>query len=135
LRACTHSSCSALFSLRVVWSFSVLVCTCSSLFFFFFQAEDGIRDRNVTGVQTCALPISGRTTGAALHDDTWSDPSSGRNSPLGHDHHRDGRARSGKRLLGTRTGSHPAAVPQAHVGRGTLGSARPSPDGGQGAFE
>src|SRR5699024_7379432 len=27
-------------------------------FIFFFQAEDGIRDRNVTGVQTCALPIS-----------------------------------------------------------------------------
>src|SRR5699024_1817313 len=27
-------------------------------FVFFFQAEDGIRDRNVTGVQTCALPIS-----------------------------------------------------------------------------
>src|SRR5207248_8426697 len=26
--------------------------------FFFFQAEDGIRDRTVTGVQTCALPIS-----------------------------------------------------------------------------
>src|SRR6266540_3428598 len=25
--------------------------------FFFFQAEDGIRDRDVTGVQTCALPI------------------------------------------------------------------------------
>src|SRR5439155_18598366 len=28
------------------------------LFFFFFQAEDGIRDGHVTGVQTCALPIS-----------------------------------------------------------------------------
>src|SRR2546422_4557192 len=28
------------------------------LFFFFFQAEDGIRDVAVTGVQTCALPIS-----------------------------------------------------------------------------
>src|SRR3712207_6975503 len=28
------------------------------LFFFFFQAEDGIRDIGVTGVQTCALPIS-----------------------------------------------------------------------------
>src|SRR5437868_8795159 len=27
------------------------------MLFFFFQAEDGIRDRNVTGVQTCALPI------------------------------------------------------------------------------
>src|SRR2546430_2873892 len=31
----------------------VLVCH----FFFFFQAEDGIRDLTVTGVQTCALPI------------------------------------------------------------------------------
>src|SRR5437867_4690978 len=30
-------------------------------FFFFFQAEDGIRDRTVTGVQTCALPICGVT--------------------------------------------------------------------------
>src|SRR5215475_4480087 len=28
------------------------------IFFFFFQAEDGIRDFHVTGVQTCALPIS-----------------------------------------------------------------------------
>src|SRR3712207_8176073 len=28
-----------------------------SVFFFFFQAEDGIRDIGVTGVQTCALPI------------------------------------------------------------------------------
>src|SRR5256885_11237999 len=29
----------------------------SQLVFFFFQAEDGIRDYKVTGVQTCALPI------------------------------------------------------------------------------
>src|SRR3989441_3941982 len=29
-----------------------------SYVFFFFQAEDGIRDKLVTGVQTCALPIS-----------------------------------------------------------------------------
>src|SRR5207237_1863000 len=29
-----------------------------TLLFFFFQAEDGIRDSSVTGVQTCALPIS-----------------------------------------------------------------------------
>src|SRR2546430_4257173 len=34
------------------------------LVFFFFQAEDGIRDLTVTGVQTCALPISGRAAGA-----------------------------------------------------------------------
>src|SRR5699024_11855073 len=31
----------------------------------FFQAEDGIRDRNVTGVQTCALPISAAGSGLA----------------------------------------------------------------------
>src|SRR3989441_2372722 len=31
-------------------------------FFFFFQAEDGIRDKLVTGVQTCALPISDSRT-------------------------------------------------------------------------
>src|SRR5437870_13804199 len=30
----------------------------SDALFFFFQAEDGIRDGHVTGVQTCALPIS-----------------------------------------------------------------------------
>src|SRR5256884_9242248 len=38
------------------------------LFFFFFQAEDGIRDVAVTGVQTCALPICGdiRLTEAGL---------------------------------------------------------------------
>src|SRR2546425_4873688 len=42
------------------------VCCCISrqlciclFFFFFFQAEDGIRDKLVTGVQTCALPICG----------------------------------------------------------------------------
>src|SRR5689334_23821547 len=31
---------------------------CFLIVFFFFQAEDGIRDGTVTGVQTCALPIS-----------------------------------------------------------------------------
>src|SRR5437016_14195221 len=34
------------------------VCMGQLLSFFFFQAEDGIRDWSVTGVQTCALPIS-----------------------------------------------------------------------------
>src|SRR5215468_4998095 len=45
-----------------------------NFFFFFFQAEDGIRDRDVTGVQTCALPIcqkddvmnSGQESGQSL---------------------------------------------------------------------
>src|SRR5215475_13464554 len=35
------------------------------IFFFFFQAEDGIRDFHVTGVQTCALPISPARANAA----------------------------------------------------------------------
>src|SRR6266404_3125852 len=35
-------------------------------FFFFFQAEDGIRDKLVTGVQTCALPISALRSGPAV---------------------------------------------------------------------
>src|SRR2546430_8982982 len=34
------------------------ICLLMRFFFFFFQAEDGIRDLTVTGVQTCALPIS-----------------------------------------------------------------------------
>src|SRR5690606_39591367 len=34
------------------------------LFVFFFQAEDGIRDFHVTGVQTCALPILAMNTAA-----------------------------------------------------------------------
>src|SRR5258706_4927497 len=39
----------------------------SCLFFFFFQAEDGIRDWSVTGVQTCALPIYVRRGVADVH--------------------------------------------------------------------
>src|SRR5260221_9675970 len=38
------------------------------LFYFFFQAEDGIRDHCVTGVQTCALPISTTVTGFVFDD-------------------------------------------------------------------
>src|SRR2546422_11744419 len=41
-----------------MWMRVVLIVSCVS--FFFFQAEDGIRDVAVTGVQTCALPIAWR---------------------------------------------------------------------------
>ena len=37
------------------------------LSYFFFQAEDGIRDTSVTGVQTCALPISSVAAGTLQH--------------------------------------------------------------------
>src|SRR5687767_15600704 len=40
------------------------------LIFFFFQAEDGIRDKLVTGVQTCALPICINMTGTGLDGGT-----------------------------------------------------------------
>src|SRR2546430_7940654 len=60
------------------WRMAVRVLT-PSFIFFFFQAEDGIRDLTVTGVQTCALPISGRpgsrTSGAT--------PPVARDSPCG----------------------------------------------------
>src|SRR5688572_31217544 len=42
------------------------------IFFFFFQAEDGIRDLTVTGVQTCALPISARASGTMGRSSTGS---------------------------------------------------------------
>src|SRR5690625_5358895 len=49
--------------------YSVLVhaflCRFQSTLIFFFQAEDGIRDGHVTGVQTCALPISAAVGAAA----------------------------------------------------------------------
>src|SRR5690625_6192757 len=38
------------------------------LIFFLFQAEDGIRDGHVTGVQTCALPIYGEILMKELHN-------------------------------------------------------------------
>src|SRR5438874_8436248 len=40
-----------------VHSFLIYTLSFAFIFFFFFQAEDGIRDLYVTGVQTCALPI------------------------------------------------------------------------------
>src|SRR2546426_3009107 len=59
--------------------------------FFFFQAEDGIRDYKVTGVQTCALPISNGShsepTSRRLHSNSnlamknlrqfWTNPGAG----------------------------------------------------------
>src|SRR5207253_1231270 len=59
------------------------------LLFFFFQAEDGIRDGHVTGVQTCALPISDRqtsksqtTTGRSACDGSTADSADRGSSPV-----------------------------------------------------
>src|SRR2546430_1651860 len=46
-----------LFRIRMSRNFGMKMLTMTNLSTFFFQAEDGIRDLTVTGVQTCALPI------------------------------------------------------------------------------
>src|SRR3712207_6859232 len=48
--------------IKIVFSSISSVLSYKMFSFFFFQAEDGIRDIGVTGVQTCALPISRRVT-------------------------------------------------------------------------
>src|SRR6266850_2368526 len=48
------------------------------MFYFFFQAEDGIRDYKVTGVQTCALPISHRRSQKAHCVEAFTDIGGGR---------------------------------------------------------
>src|SRR2546430_2815448 len=56
-----------------VWHVCLVVCA-TRCFFFFFQAEDGIRDLTVTGVQTCALPISVERTAANRIQIVTTDP-------------------------------------------------------------
>src|SRR5256885_12348218 len=52
------------------WTNSLFVIACVAArrrcIFFFFQAEDGIRDYKVTGVQTCALPILSKPSDQSL---------------------------------------------------------------------
>src|SRR5258706_8379200 len=53
--------------------FSILLLPFCTFFFFFFQAEDGIRDWSVTGVQTCAFFFSSRRRHTRLVSDWSSD--------------------------------------------------------------
>src|SRR5437773_3725381 len=71
-------------------------------FFFFFQAEDGIRDRDVTGVQTCALPISPRGTGPGSRSAAARPPRRARTRPAGG-------AAAGRRGPGAGPGRGPSA--------------------------
>src|SRR5688572_31359927 len=85
--------------------------------FFFFQAEDGIRDLTVTGVQTCALPISARyrrqrarrtadesaegqsVLGGAARRDRESEPDAAERLPAGVRRRQIGRASCRERVL------------------------------------
>src|SRR5205807_4062941 len=88
---------------------------------FFFQAEDGIRDYKVTGVQTCALPISVEAPEALHHpcallrhdahtlDDEGHDHAENKNpGPVarqrGNDRGNDGECRSEERRVGKECG-------------------------------
>src|SRR5207245_6681044 len=53
---------------------------------FFFQAEDGIRDATVTGVQTCALPISSSSSSALQCPSEWHQVSATVPAPATDDH-------------------------------------------------
>src|SRR5438309_8770794 len=55
---CVFSLSVCIFSYFFFFFFCLFLFFVFFFFFFFFQAEDGIRDGTVTGVQTCALPIS-----------------------------------------------------------------------------
>src|SRR6266496_4306986 len=87
---------------------------CYFLYFFFFQAEDGIRDLYVTGVQTCALPIARRAPGTRR-------PRRGRDA-VGAVAHLARRVRRARRDPGRRRGRRggqrrtPAAPPHPPVG-------------------
>src|SRR6266513_5912209 len=54
----------------------------SKKYVFFFQAEDGIRDRNVTGVQTCALPIYSEKTEKLWRKSSSATPAKKRNTSI-----------------------------------------------------
>src|SRR5205823_12157763 len=76
----------------------------SMSFFFFFQAEDGIRDKLVTGVQTCALPISVQQYGDGERRDQLD------RDREGHELHRRHDRVDEVRILG----QQPPVVAQAH---------------------
>src|SRR2546422_11663636 len=56
--------------------------TKAAMLFFFFQAEDGIRDVAVTGVQTCALPILSNGSTAMPGRVSWPRPWAPRSRPI-----------------------------------------------------
>src|SRR6266404_8562072 len=75
--------------------------------FFFFQAEDGIRDKLVTGVQTCALPILHRRMGASTERSTSAAATRDR-----------GPARSNRREPRDLLARRPSACPRRFAPRG-----------------
>src|SRR5207237_4958631 len=88
-----------------------------SLIFFFFQAQDGIRDSSVTGVQTCALPIlvAEALGGADLAH--LSVPSAPRVAAVLHEHRRHLRIAEEQLELATAHIAHAERSEERRVGK------------------
>src|SRR2546430_9574216 len=85
---------------------------CRSLFFFFFQAEDGIRDLTVTGVQTCALPICGSTSMLDVRQAEQLVFTAASEVPS-----LEQQIEQEENFISTILGNNPAAVPRGQIGR------------------
>src|SRR5437879_13254835 len=103
------------------------------MFLFFFQAEDGIRDTSVTGVQTCALPIyqsdsdgtkPGPLPAGARRGGLRGGPEPRRRISLGR--RRRGAARSEERRVGKEGGGRVGGYRFKKEPRGTRGGWRES---------
>src|SRR3989441_10616960 len=84
--------------------------------FFFFQAEDGIRDKLVTGVQTCALPICPEDVACrGGHEEQPHAEQAEPSEELDHGElpHRGGHLPGGRRELGAARPPPPPAPPRA----------------------
>src|SRR5256885_6246367 len=57
MKSCAYNTCTWSYCGDMMGDMRRVATSAYMVFFFFFQAEDGIRDYKVTGVQTCALPI------------------------------------------------------------------------------
>src|SRR2546425_8205978 len=100
-------------------------------FFFFFQAEDGIRDKLVTGVQTCALPILSFSRGTRAHVPLFRHSASRGACFVVHIPARCCRVTPLRGRSGRANGS-PAPLPGAHcssAGRSSSQRAPPAPAG------
>src|SRR5947209_19649176 len=85
--------------------------------FFFFQAEDGIRDIGVTGVQTCALPISTPSTGPPRPRSAGRRRSGGPRPPRGTPPRSEER-RVGKECRSRWAAEHEKKIDKQHLCRG-----------------
>src|SRR2546425_5385201 len=98
--------------------FLVTQCTYQQHVFFFFQAEDGIRDKLVTGVQTCALPISSRRVTCPISSTASGGPTPRARAPAS----APGRGRGSPSSTGS-----PGRTAARFTGRGGRGGGPPSP--------